>query len=519
MAASEYEYVDVLVIGSGIGGCAAALTAADAGARVLLITKGPTLFEGSTAHAQGGIIARGAKDTPELLTKDILNAGDGLCWLPAVEQLAREGPPLVYAMLVDRLRVNFTRRDGKFVYTKEAAHSTRRILYSADATGRAIAEGLAQGVQEHPNITVRRQQSAVDLITLPHHSKIQTDIYEPVVCLGAYCLDQLSGDVHKVLARKTILATGGLGQVFLHTTNPASARGDGLAMASRARAEIINAEYIQFHPTAFYHRDADRFLISEAVRGEGAILRNRKGERFMERYHALAELAPRDVVARAIWEEMLKDGSDYVLLDLSEIKEDIPRRFPTIYQTLLRYGVDITIHPIPVVPAAHYFIGGVKVDLRGRSSLRNLYAVGEVSCTGVHGANRLASTSLLEALTWGCKAGEDAAQANGAAPFDHVSDWHDTGLTEQLDPALIVQDWMTIRSTMWNYAGIVRTTKRLTRAAADLSYLAHRIEQFYRETKLTDQLIGLRNAIEVAQIVAVAALRNPESKGAHYRVG
>lgn len=515
------EAYDVLVLGTGAAGCAAALRAADAGARVLLVTKGKEIHESNTAYAQGGIIARGLQDSPELLAQDIYAAGNGLCWPPAVEQLAQEGPPLVYSLLIDRLGVAFAREDDELVYTQEAAHSTRRILYAADATGRAIVKGLSDGVQAHPLITVRTRQTAVDLITLPHHSTDLLDVYEPHVCLGAYFLDQQSGHVQKVLARQTIIATGGLGQIYLHTTNPRGARGDGLAMASRARVEIINAEFVQFHPTAFYHRDADRFLISEAVRGEGATLRNRQGERFMERYHPLAELAPRDVVARAIWEEMLSDGSEYVLLDLSEIKVDITERFPTIYKTLLQYGVDITRDPIPVVPAAHYFIGGIKVDLHGRTSLDNLYAVGEVSCTGVHGANRLASTSLLEALTWGARAGEDAArraQAEANPRFAHVADWQDVGLTERIDPALVVQDWVTIRTTMWNYAGIVRTTKRLTRAIADLNYLEHRIDQFYRETKLTDQLIGLRNAIEVTQIIASAAMRNPRSTGAHYRV-
>jgi len=512
---------DVLIIGTGGAGCAAALAAADAGARVLLVTKGAGILESNTAYAQGGIIARGEDDSPELLMKDVLAAGNGLCWPPAVRQLAYDGPPLVYALLIDRLGVSFTREDDRLVYTQEAAHSTRRILYAADATGRAIAEGLVAGVQAHPHIAVWRHHSAVDLITLPHHSVDPLAIYEPTVCLGAYCLDQQTGEVHKVLARNTILATGGLGQVYLHTTNPPGARGDGLAMANRAGAVILNAEFIQFHPTAFYHRDSDRFLISEAVRGEGAKLRNRKGERFMLRYHPLAELAPRDVVARAIWEEMLKEGSDYMLLDLSDVEVDVTQRFPTIHRTLLPFGVDITRDPIPVVPAAHYFIGGVRVDLSGRTSLSNLYAVGEVSCTGVHGANRLASTSLLEALTWGVKAGEDAARRareSDETRFDRVADWHDAGLTEEIDPALIVQDWMTIRTTMWNYAGIVRTTKRLGRARADLNYLEHRIDQFYRETKLTDQLIGLRNAIEVALIITQAAQRNPKSVGAHYRV-
>ncbi len=521
MAMMDSPIYDVLILGTGAAGCAAALQAADLGARVLLVCKGASITDSNTAYAQGGIIARGGDDSPALLAKDVVAAGNGLCWPPAVRQLAEDGPPLVYQMLVNRLGVNFSRKGEELEYTQEAAHSTRRILYAADATGRAMAEGFAAGVRAHPNIEIWHGHTAVDLISLPHHSLDPLAIYEPVVCLGAYLLDQGTGGVRKVLARKTILATGGLGQIYLHSTNPHGARGDGLAMAHRAQAEIINAEFVQFHPTAFYHRDADRFLISEAVRGEGAVLRNRKGERFMAHYHPLAELAPRDVVARSIWEEMLKEGSEYMLLDLSEIEVDVTKRFPTIYHTLLNYGVDITRDPIPVVPAAHFFMGGIKADLLGRSSLPNLYAVGETSCTGVHGANRLASTSLLEALTWGVKAGEDAARAARAETetrFDHVAEWHDADLTESIDPALIVQDWMTIRTTMWNYAGIVRTTKRLVRARADLSYLEHRIEQFYRETKLSDQLIGLRNAIEVALLITDAALRNPISMGAHYRV-
>ncbi len=516
----DSDIFDVLVLGTGAAGCAAALKAADHGARVLLVTKGSGIIDSNTAHAQGGIIARGRQDSPDLLMEDILNAGDGMCWPPAVRQLANDGPPLVYSLLIDRLGVRFSKRGDALDYTQEAAHSTRRILHSNDATGRAIADGLSAGVRAHPRIEIQCEQTAVDLITLPHHSISPLAIYEPVACLGAYFLDRQTNAVRKVLARKTILATGGLGQVYLHTTNPLVARGDGLAMANRAGAEIINAEYIQFHPTAFYHRDAHRFLISESVRGEGAILRNRKGERFMVRYHPQAELAPRDVVARAIWEEMLKEGSESVWLDLSEMDINIPKRFPTIYQTLLQYGVDITRQLVPVVPAAHFFMGGVKVDLRGCSSLANLYAVGEVSCTGVHGANRLASTSLLEAVTWGTRAGDDAARTahDDDMPFHQVAEWRDADLAEDVDPALVVQDWMTIRTTMWNYAGIVRTTKRLNRAASDLNYLSHRIENFYRETKLTDQLVGLRNAIEVATIITQAAQRNPASIGAHYRV-
>jgi L-aspartate oxidase len=308
--------------------------------------------------------------------------------------------------------------------------------------------------------------------------------------------------------------------LYLHTTNPRVARGDGLAMAHRAGAQIINTEYIQFHPTAFYHRDAERFLISESVRGEGAVLRRRDGAAFMSDYHPDGDLASRDVVARAIHEEMLRSGAEYVLLDLAPLSVDPKARFPTIYEKLMQFGVDITRQPIPVVPAAHYSGGGVKVDTRARTSIRRLYAVGEVSCSGLHGANRLASTSLAEALLWGQRAAHDAADRAEPLPpdiADKIAVWHDEGLTEDTDPLLIIQDWMMIKSTMWNYAGIVRTAKRLQRAVADLSYLAHRVEQFYRETKLTDSMIGLRNGIAAAQIIAGAALRNPVSRGCHFR--
>jgi len=513
--------LQVLVIGTGASGCAAALAAAEAGLEVSLVTKPRDAAQSSTAHAQGGIIARGVDDSADLLARDITAAGDGLCDPEAVQVLAQEGPPLVDAMLVRRLDVPFSRdSDGELDYTQEAAHSTRRIIHSDDATGAAIEAQLIEAVKAEPRIRVLTNQTAVDLITVPHHSTDPLDVYVDNTCLGAYFLDNDTGLVAPLFAHHTVLATGGLGQIYLHTTNPPVARGDGLAMASRAGAQIVNAEYVQFHPTALYHRDADRFLISESVRGEGARLRTRQGDFFMAAYHPLGDLAPRDVVARAIHEEMLKNHDEYVLLDLSALQVDPEERFPTIHATCLRFGIDITREPIPVVPAAHYFCGGVKVDLWGHTDIRRLYAVGEVSCTGVHGANRLASTSLVEGLLWGTRAGgriaEEFSPAD-AALFSHVADWLDVGLTEESDPALVIQDWMNIKSTMWNYAGIVRSNRRLARAWADLSYLHHRIEQFYRETKLTDNLVGLRNGLQAALIITDAARRNPHTRGCHYR--
>ncbi|UCC67501.1 MAG: FAD-binding protein, partial [Armatimonadota bacterium] len=417
--------------------------------------------------------------------------------------------------------VDFTRdAQGNLDFTQEAAHSRRRIAHADDATGHAISIRLLSAVRDNSRVQLVTEHSAVDLITVPHHSMDPGAIYGEIECLGAYVLDQRTGRIKRFFAPHTVLATGGIGQLYLHTTNPRVARADGLAMAHRAGAEILNAEYVQFHPTAFYHRDADRFLISESVRGEGAILRTRRGNEFMSAYHPDGSLAPRDVLARAIHEEMLKHGDEYVLLDLSPLAVDPKLRFPTIYETCLQYGVDITKQPVPVVPAAHYFCGGVKVDTWGRTSLRRLYAAGEVSCTGLHGANRLASTSLPEAILWGQRAAEEAArhhQPLGENRTAEIAVWYDEGLTEEIDPLLIIQDWMMIKSTMWNYAGIVRNQKRLHRAVADLSYLAHRIEQFYQETKLADSLIGLRNGITAAQIIAGAARRNPTSRGCHYR--
>jgi len=512
---------DIIIIGSGSAGAACALAAAKAGLSVLLLTSAPQLLESNTNQAQGGIVARPPGDTAESLAADIMNAGDGLCLPAAVELLAERVPELVDEFLIGEMGVKFNRNaQGELDYTQEAAHSVRRIVHADDLTGHEIAKKLIEAVEREPRIRALTRHTAVDLITIPHHSLDPLAVYGPVECLGAFVLEQETGRMLRVLGASTVLATGGLGQLYLHTTNPRGARGDGLAMASRAGATIINAEYVQFHPTAFYHRDADRFLISESVRGEGAILRNREGVAFMRDYHPDGDLAPRDVVARGILEEMLRTGAEYVLLDLSPLRVDPKVRFPNIYETLLQYGVDVTKDLIPVVPAAHYFCGGVKVDLWGQTNLARLYAVGEVACTGVHGANRLASTSLLEALLWGKQAAQEAARSHRpltAEAEGAVAQWHDEGLTETIDPLLGIQDWMLIKSTMWNYAGIVRTAKRLDRAVADLSYLAHRIEQFYRETKLTNALVGLRNGIRAAQVIAEAARRNRVSRGCHYR--
>ena len=520
----ECRETDVLIVGSGIAGASAAIALADAGFQVTLVTKAREPQESNTYYAQGGIIHRGPEDSADLLIEDLMRAGAGLSYPKAVRIVAEEGPPRLKDLLIDRLGVPFARhQDGALDYTREAAHSTERILYVGDATGKAIEEKLAERLLATPNICLLTQHTAVDLLTPAHHSKDPLDIYEPVSCVGAYIYDQKSRRVQSCIAKATLLATGGLGQIFLHTTNPPGARGDGLAMAYRAGARIINAEYVQFHPTAFYHRDAPVFLISEALRGEGAKLINDKGERFMEkRAPEWKDLAPRDVVARAIHHEMLDRGTEYVYLDLaSNMPADkIKERFPTIYEKCLAYDVDITTDYIPVVPAAHYFCGGVWVDEHGRTSIQNLYAAGEVACSGVHGANRLGSSSLLEGLVWGTRAAEHMVPRLPDMPrftLDEVPSWDDSGLHETADPALISQDMSTIKSIMWHYVGLVRTTHRLERATGDLRDLGLEIDMFYRRVKLTDGLIGLRNSVQAAMIVTEAAWANRTSRGCHYR--
>ncbi len=521
----EPEVVDLLILGCGIAGCVAALeAAAHPAVRIAVVTPAARPEESNTYYAQGGIIGRGLADSAELLMEDLYRAGDGANHPPAVRLLAEEGPRLLQKYLIERAGVAFDRRaDGALAFTREAAHSTERVLHVGDATGRAIEERLIAAVQDCPNVTLLTRHTAVDLITPAHHSRNPRDVYQPLSCVGAYVFDQETGRVRRILARQTILATGGLGQIFLHTTNPAGARGDGLAMAYRAGARIVNAEYVQFHPTAFYHRTAPRFLISEAVRGEGARLLNDIGEPFMERYAPQwKDLAPRDVVARSIHREMIDRAISHVYLDLRSAMppERIRERFPTIYETCLGYGVDITRELIPVVPAVHYFCGGVWVDEWGRSTIRHLYAAGEVSCTGVHGANRLGSASLLEGVVWGARAAQHAVEhlTDGLTvnPAD-IPPWDDSRLLYATDPALFQQDMETIRRTMWYYVGLIRATYRLRRAIDDLRHLQREIDFFYRHTQLSDALIGLRNAVQAALIVARAAWENRTSRGCHYR--
>jgi L-aspartate oxidase len=513
---------DVLVIGCGIAGASAALEAAETGLRTVVVTKAERSEESNTFYAQGGIVSFAPDDQPELLKEDVLEAGDYVGDPAAVDILVADGPRLVQETLIEKLKIPFTRSSPDALdYALEAGHSRRRILHVEDATGRTIEDRFLRALKNHPRVTLLTGRTAVDLLTVPHHSKNPVAYYREPLAIGAYVLDNASGQVNRIFAPFTVLATGGCGAVFLHTCNPPGADGSGYAMALRAGARIGNMEYIQFHPTVFMRENGDGFLISEAVRGEGARLKTRDGKTFMEKYSPKRDLAPRDEVSRAIYEEMIVTNSNYVLLDLASYAkpEVIRKRFPTILRTCLESGIDITREPIPVVPAAHYSCGGVLADGWGRTSLAGLHAVGEVSCTGVHGANRLASTSLLEGLVWGTRAARDiAARFDDSRPYraSEIHRWYHPKKEETVDPALVNQDWLTIRSTMWNYAGIIRTRKRLERAKSDLEYLSHRIEKFYQAARLEPALVGLRHGILVALMITRAALSNPVSRGAHF---
>jgi L-aspartate oxidase len=518
---------EVLIIGGGIAGATAALRLARNPQRqITIITRASDSQESNTRYAQGGIIGSGLDDSADLLLQDILSAGAGVSSPSAARILATEGPPLLIEVLERTAGVVFDHAEtGERLWGQEAAHSRRRILHVGDSTGRAIMGGLSTAIDKCKNIKVETNATAVDLITFPHHSRDPLDNYRPISCHGCYVFNRGEKTVHRHLSNLTVLATGGLGRIYRNTTNPHGSRGDGLAMAHRAGARIANAEYVQFHPTALAAPGAEGLLISEAVRGEGGILLTPDMRPFMTDYSPeWKDLAPRDVVARAIHHEMETHGHSHVLLDLASHMpaEAIRERFPFIYQECLKVGIDFSREPVPVVPAAHYFCGGVLVDQWGCSDIENLYAIGEISCTGVHGANRLASTSLLEGLVWGNRAAlhieEQLTTEKKQRPtFEEIPRWDESGLSADPDPALIQGDMQTIQNIMWHYVGLVRNDDRLSRAIRELRHLWNEIETFYRTTKLSDGLIGLRNAVEVALIVAQAAQHNRQSRGCHYR--
>ncbi|MFW5730869.1 MAG: L-aspartate oxidase [Desulfonatronovibrionaceae bacterium] len=515
----------ILIIGSGIAGSSAALCLADAGLEVLLVTSGNRLDDGNTALAQGGIVYKAAEDEPGLLEKDMLTAGWEQNHIKAVKFLCHKGPEAVKKILIDRLKVPFEKIDGqKFHLTREGGHSLARILHCADYTGRKIMDSFNQAVLKHPNIRVMTGQTAIDILTTQHHSSELEIRYQLMnQCAGAYILDQSSGHVNRILADFTLIASGGIGQIYLNTTNTPSSLGSGLVMAQRAGARMMNLEYVQFHPTALFHRSPRKFLITEAMRGEGAVLINARHEPFMKKYDQRGDLAPRDIVTRAIVEEMLGTGEDFVYLNAADNIKDPAGRFPTIHQKCLENGIDITRDPIPVVPAAHYFCGGILVDTSGRTTIDRLYAAGECACTGVHGANRLASTSLLEALLWGYSVSRDIQhRCRNKSMLSRrirasIPEWKFLGSRHNEDPVLIAQDWSTIRNTMWNYVGINRTSARLKRGFDDLRNLNKRLHDFYKETAISKSLVELFHASYAAYLITTAALRNKQSLGCHHR--
>ncbi|MBI5300394.1 MAG: L-aspartate oxidase [Deltaproteobacteria bacterium] len=511
---------DFLVLGSGLAGLYYALKVAPHGS-VTIITKGK-IGEATTARAQGGIAAvLDPKDSFENHIHDTLQAGAGLCHENVVRHVVQNAPVQIKELI--RIGVAFTKNPtGHVAQTREGGHSFPRVVYAADATGFEIEKALVKACRDHPNIRIFEHHMGVDLITNRHLPSSQKN--KSNQCYGAYVLNTETNEIKTFQSKITLLATGGAGKVYLYTTNPDTASGDGMALAWRASCTLANMEFVQFHPTCLYHPQAKNFLISEALRGEGGVLKLLNGEPFMKKYDPRGELATRDIVARAIDHELKKRGDPHVWLDISHKPAGFIReRFPTIYQTCLKFGIDITKQPIPVVPAAHYFCGGVVTDLQGQTTLSRLYACGEVAHTGLHGANRLASNSLLEAASFAASAASAAASATDAIQkikekrlTEEIQPWDSKQATDIDEEVVITQNWEEIRTLMWNYVGIVRSNKRLERADKRIKLLLEEINEYYWNFKLSKNLLELRNLSLVASLIIQSALQRKESRGLHY---
>ena len=509
---------DFLVIGSGIAGLSFALQAADHG-RVAIVTK-RDIAESATKYAQGGIASVfSTEDSFDSHVQDTLVAGAGICNEDVVRMVVEEGPQTIRNLIEWGVKFTTTTKGDEYDLTREGGHSARRILHAEDITGREIERALVEAARQHPNIQIFEYHIAIDLITC---AKIARQPVSDNCCVGAHVLDINGNRVLTFASRTTLLASGGAGKVYLYTCNPDVASGDGVAMAYRAGATVANMEFMQFHPTTLFHPHAKSFLISEAVRGEGAILRRRDGTAFMEKYHHLKDLAPRDIVARAIDNEMKTYGDDCVYLDITHEPADFVRsRFPNIYQTCMEFGLDMTRDWLPVVPAAHYLCGGVAVNANAETDISGLYAIGEAAFTGLHGANRLASNSLLEAAVYAGRAARHATANLKERPVierDAIPEWDSSTATNSDEMVVVSQNWDEIRRFMWNYVGIVRSTKRLERAMRRIRLIQDEIHEYYWNFIITSDLIELRNIATVAELIVSCAQMRTESRGLHYTI-